>query len=463
MNKTRTIAFGVIAASLGLFVAEFSAQAKTLNEAEIPAEFPPASYQGKQYVDSRGCVYIRAGIDGLVNWVPRVTRDRQVLCGYQPTFANATPAPAATPSDSTDEVEVITPAPTVKPKPAPEPTAEPPAAKPEPTPAAEPAPRKVIAKPAPVRKATPKPVRKPRRVAATPARPAPVAAAPQGNRFYKCVTADGTPTKCGVSATAPRANLILRKPVTVIRNGKEVTVLKRVSVRQVEAGMGGVSARTHQVRVVPRHVWEQQQEMKSDAPIPEGYRAAWDDDRLNKRRAHQTIDGIHASGLTWTRTVPRRLIERSSGKDVTYRYPDLKYPYHSYAEMQAAGYTLPEAAQMEEKQRRKLFRKKAAPPALVSTKSVKPRSKAAKPSNTRTKPKVTAKARYVQIGTYSVPANADKAAARARAKGLPVRLGTLTKGGKSYRIVLAGPYAANQAGAALKRVRRAGYRDAILR
>jgi cell division septation protein DedD len=50
-----------------------------------PAELPPPDYQGKQYVDSEGCLFMRAGTPGNVLWQPRVTRDGVPLCGYPPS------------------------------------------------------------------------------------------------------------------------------------------------------------------------------------------------------------------------------------------------------------------------------------------------------------------------------------------------------------------------------------------
>ncbi|RHZ91420.1 SPOR domain-containing protein [Cereibacter sphaeroides] len=62
-----------------------------------PAETPPSDFVAPQYVDSEGCVFLRAGVEGAVSWVPRVTRDRKPLCGYPPSLS---PVVEASPKDA---------------------------------------------------------------------------------------------------------------------------------------------------------------------------------------------------------------------------------------------------------------------------------------------------------------------------------------------------------------------------
>jgi len=72
-NKIMILAIGII--TLG-----GAAGAKTIQTDDGPAELPPTSFKGTQYVDSKGCVYIRAGYGTRISWVPRVNRKRQVIC-----------------------------------------------------------------------------------------------------------------------------------------------------------------------------------------------------------------------------------------------------------------------------------------------------------------------------------------------------------------------------------------------
>jgi ABC-type transport system substrate-binding protein len=62
--------------SVSLAVAEGSGQ---------PAELPPATYKGQQYVDTEGCVFLRAGTEAETIWIPRVTAGGKQLCGYPPS------------------------------------------------------------------------------------------------------------------------------------------------------------------------------------------------------------------------------------------------------------------------------------------------------------------------------------------------------------------------------------------
>ena len=192
----------VLVLGAGLTLGAGGAGAQSL---EPPANLPPPDFKGQQFVDNKGCVYIRAGVGGAVTWVPRVTRDRKQICGLAPSFAGQT----AQAEKAAPEVVVIE------------------------------------AQSAPARSEPP---------ART--KPAPAAA-------------KTAPAPASAVAATPQV-------------GPET-------------------------RILPRHLYEQR---KAQAPVktPKGYRAAWQDGRLNPRRAEQTLNGQAQMRQVWTDTVPRRLV-----------------------------------------------------------------------------------------------------------------------------------------------------------
>lgn len=340
------------AAVFALILGGTCANAQVLGSAQ-PAEFPPTSYTGKQYVDSKGCVYIRAGVAGNVTWVPRVTRSREPICGMQPTLGNA-----AQPAAPTNKVAQA---------PAPEPAAAP---KPKPEPAAAPTKRKAAA---PVRQAS-----VPKRMA--PAR----VAAPQvtGNCTNLGASSQymqGEGLRCGPQAESP------------VSYG---------------SGSGGTVA-----GYAPGQAAVAVDSGQRPVSIPKGYRPVWKDDRLNPNRGPRTAAGQASMDLVWTQTVPRRLIDRKTGQDVTRQYQHLNPPQMAAAPRPAAQ-----------------------------------------------------GGRYVQVGTFGQSANAQRTAAQLQRSGLPVRTARYAKGGRNYQIVMAGPFAsAADLNAALATARRAGFGDAFIR
>lgn len=489
MNFKRFFALSILTATCAFTFSELGAQ--SLARDSGPAENPPASFQGNQYVDSKGCVYIRAGVDGNVSWVPRVSRSRKVVCGLSPSLGSGAGTEVAATPKAQEPVQIgaasvspKSPAPQAAVRPARTTVASVLAPKPVRTVASKPAPRRAAAPaaaPKVKRVNIPQPsgVQAPRRVQmqapriqpiqqAQPRiiRVAPQAAAPKAitQRRVAAPTARvaGTQTCRGASAVSQRYIGGRGNPV---RCGPQAGAIVTTRAGDVKGGTfrsaGGqvLTNVSPNAVVVPRHVYEQQQAARVVSPTPKGYRQAWSDDRLNTRRAHQTLKGKAQTDLVWSQTVPRRLLVRSTGRDVTRVYPGLLYPYTSEAEQAAA---LRQGAQIQRR--------------VISTSGTTAKRTVRKPVAVQQRQTVRAAApaprkqaqaagkRFVQVGTFGVAGNAQNTASRLQRMGLPVRIGKFTRGGKQMRIVLAGPFAsAAHTNGALHAVRNAGFRDAFAR
>lgn len=261
MGFFKLVSVSVLA--LGLATAS---HAQSLKNSRGPANLPPASFKGPQFVDNRGCIFIRAGRGGNVNWVPRVSRDRKQICGLQPTFANTR---VATPAPKTTTRVVKGPAPTTRVVRAPKPAT------------------RVVRAPAP----TTRVVRHPKKVVRTVRAPKPqVQTAPAGSKVTRCKVSalsakymNKNGVRCGPQATSPRS----------------------------------VVGQTSQLRG-PKGANRKIREARTIHP-PKGYAAAWDDGRLNPLRGVGTTSGKAQMNLIWSQTVPRYLIDPATGKPATKR------------------------------------------------------------------------------------------------------------------------------------------------
>lgn len=451
MKLTRVIAIGVIVSSLGIG----AVSAQSISSNEIPAEFPPRDFKGKQFVDSRGCVYIRAGVDGATTWVPRVTRERKVICGFKPTFSKAQTTTNAAPKLDKNVVQIQPAAPeagapavAVVPKattkaPTTTTTARPATTKT--TTRTTTAPKQAKGAPLYTTPTAARPTTTTKKTTTRTTAPAATVAAPKVIQPAPTTTKTTTSTVRRTKKQAPRAAGVVspcREGVTTwkgspVRCGPQalspvtpgtgrstaqppkMRFDQNSSLRRPPAGtVVKVGEVAPDVRVVPRHVYEANKDTHVVATVPEGYRRAFDDGRLNERRAEMTLAGQAKMAQIWTTSVPGKLVGITEDGDVVAR-----------AEATSVA------------------------PATVSTKS-EPATKSLRLAGTP----------YVQVGTYNDAASAQAAAKQVRRLGLPVRIGKFQRGGVTQRMVLAGPFAgADGANAALAKTQSAGFDGAFVR
>lgn len=520
MKPIRIISIAVLAATLG--VSGLNARTALRNASE-PAEFPPASYKASQYVDSAGCAYVRSGHSGHVTWVPRVSRDRKVLCGFKPSLTAAqfklpvipdpvlpkgVKAPLATVATTTTAPAKVA---AVKTKPsyeiaAPVQLATPPLAASKQTVAPVSAARKTP-KVAPVKRATladaqivgktcgtnaagqplrcseqstqpadyilkrlpagitvrkadggmlttteptlvrvaiksarPTPTTRPVTpvhlpLAVAPAAVAPAAVAPR-------VVAAAVPAASNCNGLGANAAQYMRKSTKFsVRCGPQAVhpsdFIRRQNQRLAQAG-AGVPSQGRELGVV----------YTAAAPVrmPSGYKRDFDDGRLNPNRGPRTLAGDYQQAQVWTNTVPAYPVEtgapRSFWQELFGTGPQVKQRTTAYAQ---PSYVAPQPNVGRANTR-------------VSTKSVAP---VTTPNMRQAAP---AGVRYVQVGTFGVPSNADKSIARLSAMGMPVSSQMLTRNGKRLKMVLAGPFATpQQTLQALGQARSVGYGDAFAR
>lgn len=460
MKFTKLIAMALVTSTVG--AGALMAQTRPGSE---PSEFPPSSYMGKQYVDTKGCVFIRAGIDGNVSWVPRVTRKRTGVCGFKPTFAGKVTEPESV-QTAAAAPKITNPAPVV-------------------------APVVVAPKPKPVRVAKVAPKPKPQVVRQVAKRPAPIVEKVVQPVPKSVVTARATPA--GEAACAGASSIssqYLRRGKLAVRCGPQTAPIvgarissaptpraTAVASSQTVVATGTVRVATTQQpirvsknrRIVPRHVAVNRVNT-TNVKVPRGYRKVWTDGRLNPKRAEQTLAGHNAMSLIWTSTVPRRLINQADGVDVTASIP-LVYPYTDYAAqqnklgqvtiVQRNGQTLkriirnttnvfqpePTQARVATVQRQPTYSSRSAP-------KVAPKATAK-----RAQPKVEVAGQgFVQVGKFADAAAAQRMAKKVQRMGMPVRVGRYTRGGQTMRLVIAGPFGAERdVKRAVSRLRGAGY------
>ncbi len=381
------------------------------------------------------------GQAGNVQWIPRAERNRQQVCGQPPAFANGVPNTA--PVTTTTATRPVTTVPTIRTvNTAPPPVAPPPVAVAE-----------------PVETDAPRRVQRidwhafwfgtPKRRTTT--RPAPEAPPP-------IAVASLPPT--APPATANAQATVIDVPAVAVVNG--VTYHGRFAVRtgpQAVHPADAARGRTTGVAVT---------RAESYTPPP-GYVSLLATPTAPARRGVGTAEGEAMMDLVWTDTMPRRLIDARTGKDVTAQLGNINYPY-----MTASASSSYATATGQVRYDRTPTR--TSTPTTTTTPRVKrPVPDEASPltmirriedTSATTEFETTAPAAvaaaYVQVATFGVPANATRTLARFGEVGLPTAKRPVSRGGRVLEIVYLGPFNSQiELDSALKDARNAGFSDAF--
>lgn len=283
------------AASAALLVGPSGAVAQ--NSGATPAERPPEQFSGLQYVDSAGCVFIRAGRDDVVTWVPRATRAGQPLCGFAPTLsadatrslraASMTPtqqAPAGMARSQSVQATSVT---------------------------SVAAPRSGVT---PIARAVPAVTVAPT-IATTPAVPGPCDVSLASARsLVGCA-------EPGVDATSDFATLMIPPQTRNSTHGSEEIGVATVRARPGVAASApriappgsatysfDPSGRRGTIVAGPPATITRLTLATQRIAVPKGYKEAWEDGRLNVFRGLGTAKGTAQMRRSWTETVPQQLV-----------------------------------------------------------------------------------------------------------------------------------------------------------
>jgi hypothetical protein len=285
------------ALGLALLLTSFAygAQAQGLRGAEGPAEVPPSSFTDSQYVDSRGCIFIRAGRSGIVRWVPRVTRSREQMCGYRPSTI-AAPQPIA---------------PTVVPQAT-----------------AAVSPHSHHSQPMPQQRVIVQ-VQQPRAQFRGNFQR-------QGGASFR--SAGGGQTAC-FGASVISQQYVNSNGSHVVRCGPQKVAPTATNSNAFQTRRGFYNTGSANTYAIQDPAARIVQVPGPQFAAPPGYQPVWTDGRLNPIRGIGTLEGQIRTQQVWTNTVPSRLVRRETNRNVTYRLPGQTYPYIKYQQQyQSNGY-----------------------------------------------------------------------------------------------------------------------------